>query len=124
MLGREPGTGQPEARRDDWVEEYEEQLPHRPRRRLMTPFNLSLLGVLLVAGGFIGGVFVEKGQIELDDERHVRRRRTRTPRRARPARAPAGGAAAGSRAAFGNGGASAPTTTSGTVSATIAARCT
>src|SRR5271167_3663745 len=47
---------------DDWVEEYEEQLPHRPRRRLVTPFNLSLLGVLLVAGGFIGGVLVEKGQ--------------------------------------------------------------
>ncbi len=47
---------------DDWVEEYEDQLPHRPRRRLVTPFNLSLLGVLLVAGGFIAGVLVEKGQ--------------------------------------------------------------
>ncbi len=47
---------------DDWVEEYEEDLPHRPRRRLVTPFNLSLLGVLLVAGGFIAGVLVEKGQ--------------------------------------------------------------
>ncbi len=61
-LSREP-LGQPEALDDDdWVEEYEEQLPHRPRRRLVTPFNLSLLGVLLVAGGFIAGVLVEKGQ--------------------------------------------------------------
>ncbi len=46
---------------DDWLEEPEE-LPRRPRRRLLTPLPLALLGVLLVACGFIAGVLVEKGQ--------------------------------------------------------------
>jgi hypothetical protein len=39
-----------------------EQLPRRPRRRLLTPIPLALVGVLLIAAGFIGGVLVEKGQ--------------------------------------------------------------
>jgi len=38
------------------------ELPPRPRRRLLTPLPLALLGVLLTACGFIGGVLVEKGQ--------------------------------------------------------------
>ncbi len=42
-------------------DEYEE-LPPRPRRRLLTPMPLALFGVLLTACGFIGGVLVEKGQ--------------------------------------------------------------
>jgi hypothetical protein len=42
-------------------DEYEE-LPPRPRRRLFTPIPIALLGVLLLACGFIGGVLVEKGQ--------------------------------------------------------------
>ncbi len=46
---------------DDWLEEPED-LPRRPRRRLLAPLPLSLLGVLLVACGFIAGVLVEKGQ--------------------------------------------------------------
>ncbi len=49
----------------DWLEEPEE-LPARPRRRLLgvggNPLPLALLGVLLIACGFIGGVLVEKGQ--------------------------------------------------------------
>jgi hypothetical protein len=44
-----------------WEDEPEE-LPHRPRRRLLTPATGMLLAVLLVAGGFIAGVLVEKGQ--------------------------------------------------------------
>ena len=44
-----------------WLDEPEE-LPRRPRRRLLTPLPLALLGVLLIACGFIGGVLVEKGQ--------------------------------------------------------------
>ena len=47
------------------VEEHwedEPELPPRPRRRLMTPLTGSLLGVLLLALGFIGGVLVQKGQ--------------------------------------------------------------
>jgi hypothetical protein len=47
---------------DEWAEE----LPRRPRRRLLgaggNPIALALLGVLLIACGFIGGVLVEKGQ--------------------------------------------------------------
>ena len=50
---------------DDWGQEPGE-LPPRPRRRLLgagaNPLAIALLGVLLLAGGFIGGVLVEKGQ--------------------------------------------------------------
>lgn len=42
-------------------EDYEE-LPRRPRRRLLAPTTLSLAGALLLACGFVGGVLVEKGQ--------------------------------------------------------------
>jgi hypothetical protein len=49
---------------NDWLGELDEpdELPPRPRRRLLKPTPLALLGVLLVAGGFIGGVFVQKDQ--------------------------------------------------------------
>jgi hypothetical protein len=39
-----------------------EPLPLRARRRLLAPAPLALLGVLLAACGFIGGVLVQKGQ--------------------------------------------------------------
>ncbi|HEV3322819.1 MAG TPA: hypothetical protein VG147_11615 [Solirubrobacteraceae bacterium] len=51
---------------DTWTEEPLQELPPRPRRRLLgtggNPSFLALLGVLLIACGFIGGVLVEKGQ--------------------------------------------------------------
>jgi hypothetical protein len=51
---------------ETWAEEPLEELPPRPRRRLLgkggSPSFLALLGVLLIACGFIGGVLVEKGQ--------------------------------------------------------------
>ena len=47
---------------DQWAEEPLDELPPRPRRRLLAPVPLALLGVLLLACGFIGGVLVEKGQ--------------------------------------------------------------
>jgi hypothetical protein len=54
-----------ETAAEGW-EEPIEALPRRPRRRLLgkggNPLALSLLGVLLLACGFIGGVLVEKGQ--------------------------------------------------------------
>jgi hypothetical protein len=52
-----------EDEQDEWAEEPEDlELPARPRRRLLTPIPLALLGVLLIAGGFIAGVQVQKGQ--------------------------------------------------------------
>jgi hypothetical protein len=51
---------EPIDEQDEWLEEAE--LPRRPRRRIVSPIPLALLGVLLVACGFIGGVLVEKGQ--------------------------------------------------------------
>ena len=50
----------PSEHEEEWVEEPE--LPPRPRRRLLSPIPLALLGALLVACGFIGGVLVEKGE--------------------------------------------------------------
>jgi len=55
----------------EWDDEPIEELPPRPRRRLLGAGGngaggnlifLALLGVLLIACGFIGGVLVEKGQ--------------------------------------------------------------
>jgi hypothetical protein len=50
---------------DEWAEDHD-ALPPRPRRRLLgkggNPLQVALLGVLLLACGFIGGVLVEKGQ--------------------------------------------------------------
>jgi hypothetical protein len=57
----EPSGYEPLDERDEWLEEPAE-LPRRPRRRLLSPVPLALLGVLLIAGGFIGGVLVEKSQ--------------------------------------------------------------
>jgi hypothetical protein len=47
--------------REQWLTDSQE-LPRRPRRRLLSPISLALLGVVLIACGFIAGVLVEKGQ--------------------------------------------------------------
>jgi hypothetical protein len=49
------------AEHDAWLDEAEE-LPPRPRRRVLAPLPLALLAALAVACGFIAGVLVEKGQ--------------------------------------------------------------
>jgi hypothetical protein len=54
-------THEPITPAEHWLDE-DEELPRRPRRRLLRPLPLSLLGVLLIACGFIGGVLVEKGE--------------------------------------------------------------
>jgi hypothetical protein len=51
---------------NEWAEEPFEELPRRPRRRFLgvggNPSQMALLGVLLIACGFIAGVLVEKSQ--------------------------------------------------------------
>jgi hypothetical protein len=57
-----PAPAEPAFERDDgWLDDREE-LPPRPRRRLLTPLPLALLAALAIACGFIAGVLVEKGQ--------------------------------------------------------------
>src|ERR1700746_3923577 len=58
---QQTATYEPLDQGDEWLEEASE-LPRRPRRGLLAPIPLALLGVLLAACGFIGGVLVEKGQ--------------------------------------------------------------
>jgi hypothetical protein len=41
-----------------------EELPPRPRRRLLTPVTGGLLGLLLAGCGFLAGVLIEKGQAD------------------------------------------------------------
>jgi uncharacterized membrane protein YgcG len=62
MPNEEPTVERPAEEEDGgWLDEPEE-LPRRPRRRLLAPIPIALLIVLLTACGFIGGVLVEKGQ--------------------------------------------------------------
>lgn len=42
-------------------EREEEELPARPRNRLLAPLPLALIAVLVAATGFLGGVLVQKG---------------------------------------------------------------
>ncbi|HEX5310010.1 MAG TPA: hypothetical protein VFW38_13140 [Solirubrobacteraceae bacterium] len=60
----QPTATRPPAAFDDGLVEHE--LPPRPRHRLLgvgaNPLGVALLCALLTVCGFIGGVFVEKGQ--------------------------------------------------------------
>lgn len=51
---------------DEWLDEPEEELPRRPRHRLLgaggNPIAVTLVAILLLAGAFYAGVEVEKGQ--------------------------------------------------------------
>jgi hypothetical protein len=58
---------EPPVAHEEWLGEPDEGLlPRRPRRRLVgvggNALALALLGVLLAACGFIGGVLIEKGE--------------------------------------------------------------
>jgi hypothetical protein len=65
-----PATGTPETavhepveiEDDDWLQDETEQLPSRPRRRLLAPLPVALLITLMTVCGFIAGVLVEKDQ--------------------------------------------------------------
>jgi hypothetical protein len=47
---------------DDDERQPADTLPERPRRKLVTPVSGGLLAIVLVAGGFIGGVQVQQHQ--------------------------------------------------------------
>jgi hypothetical protein len=47
-------------RGDDTEGLAEEELPSRPRNRLLAPLPLALIAVLIAATGFLGGVLVQK----------------------------------------------------------------
>jgi hypothetical protein len=49
------------ATAEDWYPEHDE-LPPRPRARLLTPLTVLLMLALFAACGFVGGVLVEKQQ--------------------------------------------------------------
>jgi hypothetical protein len=55
-------TTTPDGELDDAYYPELDELPPRPRRKLLTPVTVGLLVVLFAAGGFIGGVEVQKGQ--------------------------------------------------------------
>jgi hypothetical protein len=58
-----PDTTAYEPAEEEWLDAPpESELPPRPRRRLLTPVPLALMGILAIACGFIGGVLVEKGE--------------------------------------------------------------
>ena len=46
---------------EDWFEDADE-LPRRPRRRLFGPIPAVLIAILLLAGGFLAGVEVQKNE--------------------------------------------------------------
>jgi len=48
----------------EWDELEDEELPPRPRNRLLRPLPMALLAVLIAALGFLGGVLVQKGSGE------------------------------------------------------------
>ena len=58
---REPA--EPVGDEDRWLaEEPDDELPPRPRRRLLAPVPLALSAILIAAVGFIAGVEVQKRQ--------------------------------------------------------------
>jgi hypothetical protein len=57
----QPPPPLPDDATEGWYVEPDE-LPPRPRARLLTPLTVVLMLVLFAAGGFIGGVLVQKGQ--------------------------------------------------------------
>jgi hypothetical protein len=63
--GRPPSTEEgPTLEQDagELIGPEADELPARPRRRLVTPLAVALATALVAAGGFVGGVEVQKGQ--------------------------------------------------------------
>ena len=57
----EEGWIDSESQDDGWDESEEDELPPRPRGRLLRPLPLFLIAVAIAAAGFLGGVLAQKG---------------------------------------------------------------
>jgi hypothetical protein len=113
-------TTSPDGELDEGYYPELDELPPRPRRKLLTPVSAILLLVLVAAGGFIGGVEVQKGQGSSSGGSLASSFASRFGAAAGGATSTAGSTSAGSasrlRGLFGGGGAAAGGATIGTVS--------
>jgi hypothetical protein len=113
-------TTSPDGELDEGYYPELDELPPRPRRKLLTPVNAILLLVLVAAGGFIGGVEVQKGQGSSSGGSLASSFASRFGAAAGGATSTAGSTSAGSasrlRGLFGGGGAAGGGATIGTVS--------
>ncbi|HEY7935185.1 MAG TPA: hypothetical protein VID48_15305 [Solirubrobacteraceae bacterium] len=107
---RQPPTEQ----LDVWLEDAEE-LPRRPRRRLLAPIPIALTMLLVTVCGFIAGVLVEKGQASSSSQTGATGLAGRFAA-LRGGRSGSGGTSAGGAAAGGFAGAAGGGTTVGQVS--------
>jgi hypothetical protein len=113
-------TTSPDGELDEGYYPELDELPPRPRRKLLTPVSAILLLVLVAAGGFIGGVEVQKGQGSSSGGSLASSFASRFGAAAGGATSTAGSTSAGSasrlRGLFGGGGAAGGGATIGTVS--------
>jgi hypothetical protein len=113
-------TTSPDGELDEGYYPELDELPPRPRRKLVTPVSAILLLVLFAAGGFIGGVEVQKGQGSSSGGSLASSFASRFGAAAGGATSTAGSTSAGStsrlRGLFGGGGAAGAGATIGTVS--------
>jgi hypothetical protein len=93
---------EPAEVQDEWLDQPEE-LPRRPRRRLLTPVPLALFAALLIACGFIGGALVEKGQGGTTSANGTASSAVASRLAALKGAAPGAGAAGGASSAAGSG---------------------
>ncbi|HZQ58291.1 MAG TPA: hypothetical protein VFA84_09655 [Acidimicrobiales bacterium] len=102
---REDTQSLPYVPEDDWGDD--DELPVRPVRKRLGPWSLGLIGALIAAGAFYGGVLTEKHHLPATTVTAGARRTTSTT--AAGGAGGAGAAAAGAGAAGGAAGAAAPT---------------
>jgi hypothetical protein len=100
---------------EDWYPELDE-LPKRPRRKLLTPSIVALMLVLFAACGFIGGVLVQKAQGSGSSATSGFAGSGLASRFGASGASGASGAASSFRSLFGGGGAAGGGATIGTVS--------
>jgi hypothetical protein len=105
LLGGRAGADEP-VHDEPWLGEGD-QLPRRPRRRLLAPLPVALAMLATAAAGFLGGVLAEKGQGSSSSSPATAASRLAGALRGRGAGAPAAAAGAGGAGAQASAGATA-----------------